>query len=386
MTPRDMLAKLVSFDTTSAKSNLELIHFVANYLEGFGIASDLVFDDGGGKANVYATVGPKDVADGVILSGHTDVVPVQGQPWSSDPFILTERDGKLYGRGTCDMKGFIALALSTVAPMDRTRLKRPIHFAFSYDEEVGCIGAPRMIAAMAKHLPQAQRVIVGEPTLMKVVSGHKGIGGYRTKITGHEVHSSLCHSGVSAVTTAARLITQLDDWMRDNAFRADQSSLFTPPFTTVHVGMVKGGTALNITARDCEFVWDVRALPEEHPKAYRQRFERYCKEEVLPALQRVHPETQIVTEILAETEALTPESDGRAESLCRHLTGCDEQHRVAYATEGGQFQSAGFSAVVCGPGSIEQAHQADEYIELSQMAAGEAFLKGVIEHQCRAEG
>ncbi|WP_259780710.1 acetylornithine deacetylase [Aestuariispira ectoiniformans] len=374
----DMIGKLVSFDTVSRHSNLELIHYVRDYLAEYGVESTLVFNDDKSKANLYATVGPK-VEGGVVLSGHTDVVPVDGQPWSTDPFTVVEKDGKLYGRGTADMKAFSAIGLSLVPEMLKKGLKKPIHFALSYDEEVGCVGAPRMIREMADHLPKPRAVVVGEPTNMEIVNAHKGVNGFQTTVIGHEAHSSQVHRGVSAVMTAAKLIEFLRGIMDEFKASADPANGFEPPYTTVHVGVVNGGTAMNIISRECTFVWDVRNLPWDNPKDVLAKFEAYCAE-LLPEMQAIAPECSITTVATSAAPGLKPEESGAAEELCRLLSGQNSISVVPYGTEAGQFQEVGFSTVVCGPGSIDQAHQPDEFIKISQVEEGEAFLRKLIDH------
>lgn len=370
-----MIARLVSFDTVSRHSNLALIDFVQDYLDSFGIASQRVPSDDGRKANLYATIGPA-VAGGVVLSGHTDVVPVDGQPWDSDPFVVTERAGRLYGRGTCDMKSFYAIALALLPEMNR--LQKPLHLALSYDEEIGCLGAPRLIRAIAEHLPRPQAVIIGEPTSMQVVTGHKGICALKTVVTGHEVHSSQPQRGVSAVMTAARLMTFLDDLARRRAQQRTDPA-FEPPYTTLHVGTVQGGTAVNITARHCEFVWDIRNIPGDDPQDIITAFEQHCREDIEPGLRAVAATTGIDTRLLAQAPGLGATPDNPAAQLAQALTGQNATVNVAYAAEGGQFQEAGLPTVLCGPGSIDQAHQPNEYIELAQVEAGTVFIRRLIE-------
>ena len=381
-TATEMIEKLVGFPTVSRDSNLELIDFVRDYLAGHGVESHLVPNAEGTKANLYATVGPR-VEEGVVLSGHTDVVPVDGQPWDTDPFTLTERSGRLHGRGTCDMKSFSACGLALVPEMVEAELKRPIHFALSYDEEVGCQGAPTMIAELVEHLPAPRAVIVGEPSDMRLVNAHKGISGYETVVTGHEAHSSQTHRGVSAVMNAARLIHYLDEMARECASRPRPESGFVPPYTTIHVGMVKGGTAGNIISRECRFVWDLRNMPDDDPRAYLERFEAYCRDEVLPEMRDVAPEADIVTGGHYRTPGLRAEPGSAAEELVRALTGDNDTGVVSYGTEAGQFQEAGFSTIVCGPGSIDQAHQPNEYIERSQVDLCTKTLRRLVELQCR---
>jgi acetylornithine deacetylase len=375
-----MIARLVAFASVSRDSNLELIDFVSGYLAEHGVESHLVPNGDSSKANLYATIGPM-VEGGVVLSGHTDVVPVDGQPWDSDPFVLTEKDGRLYGRGAADMKSFYAVALALVPEMLERGLQRPIHLALSYDEEIGCLGAPGMIERIAAELPAPRAVLVGEPTDMRVVTAHKGITGVETVVTGHEAHSSQTHRGVSAVMTAARLITFLDDMARENAAGPASQASFEPPYSTIHVGTVRGGTATNIISRECRFGWDLRCIPEDDARDFLDRFERYCHEEVLPGMQAVAPEANIVTTVLSSVPGLCPEPDGEAETLARLLTGHNARDVVSYAAEAGQFQQAGFSTVLCGPGSIDQAHQPNEYIEKSQVVSCVEFMRRLIELQ-----
>ena len=377
MTTREMLARLVAFPTVSSSSNLPLMDFVRDWLAAYGVESRLVPNADGTKANLYATVGPM-VEGGVVLSGHTDVVPVEGQPWTSDPFVLTERDGRLYGRGTCDMKGFDALALAAVPGMLKAGLRRPVHIALSYDEEVGCQGAPSLVDAMVAALPRPAAVIVGEPSRMKVVTGHKGSVSYFTTVRGRTVHSSRIDVGVSAVMVAARLVTWHEDVMAENIAAADMDSPFEPPWTTLHCGYIRGGTAANVVADRCEFVAEVRAIPSQDPWSFRRRYEAYVREVVEPAMQAVAPESGVDIVHRAAVPGLRPEPGGVAEALVRRLTGDNGETVVAYGTEAGIFQTSGWSSVVCGPGDIAQAHQADEYLELSELAAGEAFMERLI--------
>jgi len=376
MTPKDMLAKLVSFNTESQRSNLELIHFCRDYLAGLGIESTLAFNAEGDKANLYATIGPK-LDGGVVLSGHTDVVPVAGQDWTSDPWTLTERHGRLYGRGTCDMKGFDAIALALVPEMLAAPLKRPIHLALSYDEEVGCQGARVMIAAMAKDGLKPAAVIVGEPSMMQVVTGHKGGLRMKTTVRGHAVHSSRVDIGVPAVMIAGRLIDWHNRVMAENKAKADAANGFEPPYTTLHVGVVNGGTAVNITAEHCSFTHEVRCIPGESFESYVERY-RAEVAQLEAQMQAIAPATGIDFVVTSDTPAMGPEQNGAAEELCRRLTGDNGRHVVAYGTEGGLFQRAGWSTVVCGPGDIAQAHQPDEFITVAQLESGTGFVRKLI--------
>ncbi|WP_420417772.1 acetylornithine deacetylase [Pacificispira sp.] len=381
-TPVELLETLVGFDTTSAKSNMALIDWVRTYLDGHGIASTLVPNEDGTKANLWATVGPAREG-GVCLSGHTDVVPVDGQPWDTDPFTLTRKDDRLYGRGTCDMKAFPATALALLPEMLARPLARPIHFAFSYDEEVGCLGAPSMIAEIGRSLPRPSVVIIGEPTDMKVVSAHKGMWFFRTIVTGKEAHSSQTHRGVSAVMTGARLIAKLDEMAKARAAAADPDCKFVPPYTTIHVGTVQGGTAANIISRRCEFVCDVRNLPDDFPEDIQREYEAWIEAEILPEMHAVDPNTRIDVTTENVVPGLREDLDSEAETLVRQLTGDNDVSYVPYGTEAGQFQSAGMAAVVCGPGSIDQAHQPNEYVEIDQIAQCETMLRKLID-RCRS--
>ena len=375
-TPREMLEKLVAFPTVSRDSNLPLIDFAEDYLTGHGVACRRVYDETGEKANLYALIGPE-TEGGVILSGHTDVVPVDGQEWDTDPFTVTERDGKLYGRGTCDMKGFDALALALVPDMLQAGLKKPIQIALSYDEEVGCRGAPSMIAEMAQTMPKAAACIVGEPSLMKVVTQHKGSVGIITRVHGFEIHSSLMHEGVSAVMTAARLITWLWERTQENIANADPASPFHPPFTTCHCGVVSGGTAGNITAKYAEFLTDIRCCPPDEPQDWFDRYKTHCAE-IEREIQAIRPEARIEVVTRMMNPPCRKEEQGAAEEIARALTGDNSENVVSYGTEAGQFQEGGFSTCICGPGSIEQAHQPNEFISIEQFEAGEAFMRKLI--------
>lgn len=380
LTARDLMDRLVGFPTVSRDSNLELIDFVDDYLKGFGVESTRVPNDDGTKAALYANIGPQ-IDGGVVLSGHTDVVPVDGQAWDTDPFTVTERQGKLYGRGTCDMKGFDALALSAVPLALERGIKRPLQIALSYDEEVGCTGAPPMIDHMiAMGLPRADTVIVGEPSMMRVVTGHKGGIGYKMHFRGFEVHSSLAPTGVSAVMMAAKLINWANEVNAENAARipGELAADFFPPYTTLHVGTINGGTAHNITAKDCYFGFDFRIVPGEDIAEWQVRF--LAKVSELEAeMQSVRPEAGITAEQYFYVPGLVPEPDGKAEALVRRLTGENANNVVSYGTEAGQFQERGYSAVICGPGDIAQAHQPNEFITIDQFQQGEAFIARLVD-------
>lgn len=379
LTPLEIMTKLISFPTVSRDSNLPLIDWVEDYLNGHGIRAHRWPDpDQPHKAALFAHVGPWEEG-AVVLSGHTDVVPVDGQPWDSDPFVVTERDGKYFGRGTCDMKGFDALAIWALVEAQYADVKRPLQLALSFDEEVGCTGAPPMIVAMQEVLPKGSAVVVGEPSMMQTVTGHKGGFGFDTHVVGYEVHSSIMHTGVNAIMYAAPLI----DWanaQNDINMAADPSDIaavFDPPWTTCHVGMIKGGTAHNITAKDCRFMMDFRVVPGEQASAWKEAY----LEQVRVAerkMQQVHPDAHIEVKASFAVPALVPETDGEAETLVRALTGDNATHVVSYGTEAGQFQEAGYSAVICGPGDIAQAHQPNEYITIAQFNAGHDFMQRLV--------
>lgn len=367
------LGRLVAFDTTSRGSNLQLIGHVEALLADLGVSSRRIANADGTKANLLASLGPE-VEGGVILSGHTDVVPVDGQPWSSNPWAMEERDGRLYGRGTCDMKGFLALALAAAPVFQGARLMRPIHLAFSYDEEVGCLGAPDLIRTLAAELPRPALAIVGEPTDMQVVSGHKGIAVHQVTVRGKEAHSSRTDLGASAIMAAIKLMGVLSDLAARLAAEGDPAEGFHPAGASLTIGQVSGGTATNILARECVFAFDLRCPPGMDVDAILAPFHAAAAE-VDAELKRWGPDAGVAVERRSGTPALSPEPDGPAEAFVRALTGDNGPPRlVAYAAEAGQFQQAGFSTVICGPGSIDQAHQADEFVEIAQMERGAAFM------------
>ncbi|WP_395671966.1 acetylornithine deacetylase [Phenylobacterium sp.] len=371
-----ILETLVGFDTTSRDSNLALIEWVETYLDKLGAAHRRVPNADGTKASLLATLGPN-VEGGVVLSGHTDVVPVDGQPWTTDPFRLTERDGRIYGRGACDMKGFLALALA--AAPELAGGKRPVHLAFSYDEEVGCLGAPDLIATIRRELPAPSLVVVGEPTEMQAVTGHKSIGTFRVTVTGREAHSSQTQQGVSAVMAAARLMNVLCDLSERLEREVDPASPFTPKGATLTIGLVNGGTAHNIIARECGFTFDLRCPPGVDPDAVLAPFHDAAAR-MDAALKARAPEAGVTVTRRTNVPAFAPEPGGAAEAFARRLAGDNGAARVvSFAAEAGQFQQGGFSTVICGPGSIAQAHQPDEYLERAQLERGAAFMRRLID-------
>lgn len=379
LTQRQLLDKLVSFPTVSRGSNLDLVDWLEGYLTGHGITCHRHWNEDRQKAALMAHAGPM-VPGAVVLSGHSDVVPVDGQDWTSDPWTVVERDGRLYGRGTCDMKGYVALAVWALVEAQGRGVTRPLQLALSYDEELGCTGAPPMIQTMKQVLPLGNVALIGEPSRMALINGHKGGTGYHVHVKGFEVHSSLLPYGVSAVMEGARLIHWLNE--RNAEIQAKVPSpaaaAFHPPFTTLHVGQIAGGTANNITAADCRFSIEMRVVPDEilehHAEAVVDAAAR-----IEGAMQAIRPEAGITLTRFFGVPALKPEAGGAAEALVRRLTGANAAGVVSYGTEAGQFQEAGYSAVVCGPGDIAQAHQPDEFLEVSEFQAGIRFMEALLE-------
>jgi acetylornithine deacetylase len=369
--------RLVGFDTTSRGSNLALIECVETFLAERGVRSRRVENAEGNKANLLALIGPA-AEGGVVLSGHTDVVPVDGQTWTSDPWRLVERDGKLYARGAADMKAFLALALSHVDHALEAGLKRPIILAFSYDEEIGCLGAPGLISTLIGTLPKPEAVIVGEPTGMRVVSAHKGISSFRVVVEGREAHSSQVNQGVSAIMEALKLMQAVADLAEDARARADRSGLFSPPGATLTIGRVEGGTALNILAKRCEFGFDLRSPDAQETQSITRRFTETASalDEQIKARA---PEGGVVVTPRSVVPPLRPARDSAAEVLARALTGDNAIAAASYAAEAGLFQQAGIPAVLCGPGSILQAHQPDEWIAIDQLEQGARFMRMLIQ-------
>ncbi len=380
LSPRDILSKLISFPTVSRDTNLPLVDWVEEYLSTHGIPAHRWPDpDQPHKAALFAHVGPWEEG-AVVLSGHTDVVPVDGQPWTSDPFQLTERDGRLFGRGTTDMKGYDALAIWALVEAHYAGVKTPMQLALSFDEEVGCTGAPPMIEAMQPVLPKGAAVIVGEPSTMQAVTGHKGGQGFWVDVWGFEVHSSIMHTGVNAIMEAAKIIAWANEVNAAEQARTptEIAAMFDPPWTSLHTGLIEGGTAANITAKHCRFDIGYRAVPDADKAAW-SRMILDKIHEVEAEMKAVHPEAWIEVDARFGVPGLTPEEDGAAETLVRAITGDNAMHVVSYGTEAGQFQAAGYSAVVCGPGDIAQAHQPDEFITLDQFNAGHDFMRRLVE-------
>jgi acetylornithine deacetylase len=368
----DMLRRLVSMDTTSRNSNLELIDFVRDHLDQFGIASELVPDATGKKANLYATIGPSD-RPGICLSGHTDVVPIDGQDWSTDPWTITEKDGLLHGRGTCDMKGFVAVALTWVEAFARGNLKTPVHLLLSYDEEVGCLGV-RSALAKLKHAPlKPKGVIIGEPTEMRVTTAHKGKKSVRCHVHGHECHSSLTPKGVNAIEYAAEVITHLRSMGRRLASEGPFDHAYDVPWTTVHTGLVHGGTALNIVPKDCRFDFEFRYLPGVDPEALYDDVRAFA-ETLVPEMKAVTSDAGFSWSDISAFPGLDTPENAEIVVLAKALAQANATVKVAFGTEAGLIQEAGMPAIVCGPGSIDQAHKPNEFVAISQIAQCEAFM------------
>jgi len=378
LTPRQVLERLVAFPTVSRDSNLALVDWLEGYLTGHGIECHRHWNEDRQKAALMAHAGPR-VEGAVVLSGHSDVVPVDGQDWSSDPWTVVERGGRLYGRGTCDMKGYVALSVWALVRAQRMGVRRPVQLALSYDEEVGCTGAPPMIETMGKVLPKGSAALIGEPSNMKIITGHKGGTGFHVHVKGFEVHSSLLPYGVSAIMEGARLIGWVNERNAEIQTREPTpvAATFYPPFTTLHVGMISGGTAHNITAADCRFAVEMRVVPGEDVEAHARSFEAEAAR-MDAVLKAQRPEAGVHLERFFGVPALVPEADGEAEAIARRLTGDNATGVVSYGTEAGQFQEAGYSAIVCGPGDIAQAHQPDEYLEVSEFEAGQRFMERLL--------
>jgi len=365
---KEILAELVAFPTVSADSNLELIGFASNLLTDLGARTSVSFDPSGTKANLFATLGPEGDG-GIVLSGHTDVVPVDGQDWTSDPFVLDEREGRLYGRGTCDMKGFIACCLATAPFFAKARLKRPLHFAFTYDEEIGCFGARVLLEELKKAGVRHSVAIIGEPTSMRVIEAHKGCYEYTTEFHGVEGHGSNPEAGVNAVEYAVRYVVRLMELAGQLKTRAPATNRFSPPWTTLQIGRIAGGVAHNVIAGHCTVDWEMRPVQSSDADFVKSNIGAYVEETLKPAMKASFPQADIVTRTIGEVEGLEPVPDSEARRLVSELTGAQDAEAVAFGTEAGLFQKAGISSVICGPGSIEQAHKADEFVALGQLQA-----------------
>ncbi|MDI9222724.1 acetylornithine deacetylase [Pantoea sp. EA-12] len=381
ITSRTLLEKLVAFDTTSRESNLALIDFVWRYLGDLGVSCELIHNDERSKANLYARLGPSGKG-GVMLSGHSDVVPVDGQRWSVPPFALTERDGKLYGRGTADMKGFIACMLAAVPYFLSQPLTQPLHLAISYDEEVGCLGVRSLLEALAQRPDKPDICLIGEPTELQPVLGHKGKLGVRCEVQGAACHSAYAPQGVNAIEYAAKLIHRLTLMSEQLAAPERQDARFDPPFTTVQTGVIQGGRALNIVPAECTFDYEVRTLPQDDAQQVADELAHYAQHELVPQMQGINKDTAIRFTAISGYPGLYTATDSPAAQLLTYLTGSDAFSTVAFGTEGGLFDQAGIPSVVCGPGSMAQGHKPDEFISIAQLDACDAMLRRLAEWMC----
>jgi len=375
---RAILADLIAFPTVSADSNLELIAYCAAKLDALGAKTDMTLDPTGRKANLFATLGP-DIDGGVVLSGHTDVVPVEGQDWATDPFAAVERDGLIHGRGSCDMKGFIACALALAPRMAEADLKRPVHFAFTYDEEVGCMGAQVMLKALADAGRRPGICIIGEPTEMRIIEGHKGMCEYTTRFTGLAGHGSAPDLGVSAVEYAVRYVGRLLELREALKARTPPGSRFEPPHTTLQIGRVAGGIAHNVIADGCEVDWEMRPVVDADADFVKREVAAYVEGTLLPAMRAVYPAASIETEVIGEVVGFEPMPESEACALVAELTGGNQRDVVSFGTEAGLYQKQGVSTVICGPGSIAQAHKADEFVAVDQLGQCLDMIGGLVD-------
>jgi len=371
---REILADLVAFPSISSASNLDLIAYASDLLGAAGARLSVIRDESGTKANLFATIGP-DGDGGIVLSGHTDVVPVDGQDWTSDPFALREAEGRLYGRGTCDMKGFIACCLAMAPEFAARELRRPLHFAFTYDEEVGCFGARALMAELARAGVRPSAAIIGEPTMMRIIEGHKGCYEYTTEFRGLEGHGSQPDRGVNAVHYAVRYIARLLELAEELKRRAPAESRFQPPWTTLQVGRFEGGAARNIIAGHAVVEWEMRPVQPADADYVKENIQAYIDDVLKPAMKAVSAEADIMTHVVGEVEGLEPVAESEARRIVSELTGLSEAEVVAFGTEAGLFQRAGISAVICGPGSIDQAHKPDEFVSVEQLASCLSMLE-----------
>lgn len=382
MTSREMLEQLVAFNTTSRESNLALIEFVGRYLTGLGVDYELIHNAEGSKANLYARLGPPGHG-GVMLSGHSDVVPVDGQNWSVPPFALTERDGKLYGRGTADMKGFIACILAAIPHFLAQPLAQPLHLAISYDEEVGCLGVRTLLDAISHRADKPAICLIGEPTELQPVLGHKGKLGVRCEVQGAACHSAYAPQGVNAIEYAAKLIHHLTLIGQRLAAPEHHDARFDPPFTTVQTGLIQGGRALNIVPADCTFDFEVRTLPQDDAQEVACELESYAQRELLPTMRAVNRDAAIRFYPISSYPGLYTAAQSAAARLVAHLTGSEKFSTVAFGTEGGLFHQSGIPSVICGPGSMAQGHKPDEFITIEQLNACDALLRRLATWMCQ---
>lgn len=373
----DLLTRLVGFDTVSAGPNLDLIGFVRDTLALSGIQSEVFVDSSGAKANLVARIGP-DVPGGLLLAGHTDVVPVEGQVWTTDPFTATIREDRIYGRGACDMKGFIAVALALIPDLATMELRYPVHLAFTYDEEIGCFGAAELAPVLARLPMKPSFCIVGEPTSMRVISGHKGKLSVDCHVHGSEGHSAHNDRAVNAIEIAAEVIVRLRALQSRITREGYHDKRFDPPFTTVHTGTVTGGIARNIVPRDCRFEVEIRNLPGEDARSLFREIEDFAACDLIPEMRRISQDAGIDFNLQSDIPALVPHEDGDLLRVALARTGANRPDVVSFATEAGLYQEAGMQVVVCGPGDIRDAHKPDEFVALDQLARCDAFLRAVI--------
>ncbi|CAI8790365.1 acetylornithine deacetylase [Pseudomonas sp. IT-93MI4] len=372
-----LLRTLVGFDTTSRESNLQLIEFVRDYLAGFDVPCELIYNAERSKANLFATIGPAE-QPGIVLSGHSDVVPVDGQPWTVAPFELSEHDGKLFGRGTADMKGYIACVLGLVPALVAAELRMPVHIALSYDEEVGCLGVRSLLAELEQRPVKPLLCIIGEPTELKPVLGHKGKLAMRCDVHGHPCHSAYAPLGVNAIEYAAELIGELGRIGQQLKAPEHHDARFDPPYSTVQTGVISGGKALNIVPADCRFDFEIRALPSQDPDLVAQQLQAYAEQQVLPRMLAVSEHSAIRFSELSAYPGLATEAQSQAAELIAAFCGSGEYGTVAFGTEGGLFDAAGIPTVVCGPGSMDQGHKPDEFVSRAQLDACDAMLQRML--------
>lgn len=372
-----ILGDLIAFPTVSTDSNLDLIRYAADRLGALGADVEIFEDASGTKANLFATLGPRRDG-GIVLSGHSDVVPVEGQDWSSDPFEMVEREGRLYGRGACDMKGYIAAALALAPEFAAADLARPVHFCFTHDEETGCLGAQALMEDIKRFDIRPAVAIIGEPTEMRIIDGHKGCYEYTVDFTGLEGHGSLPDQGVNAVEYAARYVSRLMTLREELKKRAPEGSPFEPPWTTVSVGRISGGIAHNVIPGACTLDWEMRPVRAADSDMVKEAMNLYVEDELLPAMKSVSEKADIVTTVVGEVDGLEPASESEAVRIVSELTGANGTDVVSFGTEAGLFQQLGISTVVCGPGSIEQAHKPDEYVSIDQLDQAVGMLRRLI--------
>ncbi|MBR8295477.1 acetylornithine deacetylase [Burkholderia cenocepacia] len=383
-TSRTLLAELIGFDTVSRHSNLAMIEFIRDYLAGYDVDSELFYNDARSKANLFATIGPRE-RGGIVLSGHTDVVPADGQAWTVEPFRMSERDGRLYGRGTADMKGFLASVLAAVPMFVARRLSLPIHLAFSYDEEIGCLGVRPMLAELAKRPHRPVLCVIGEPTELKPVLGHKGKLAMRCHVKGAACHSAYAPYGVNAIQYASRLVNRLEEIGERLAQPEHHDPRFDPPFSTVQTGLIHGGKALNIVPDACEFDFEVRTLPGFDADEVTSELQAYAEQHLTPKMRAIHADCDIRMQPLSAYPDLSTPDDGDAAHLLSMLSGSSAFGTVTFGTEGGLFEQAGIPTVVCGPGSMDQGHKPDEFVSVDQLQGCDAMLRRLAEHLAPSE-